>query len=103
MYVCTHTVAQFCVNNWGDDIPARRQQFWGGYKLLYSTLLSLGDHLLFPQRIAPLYIYIHVCIYIHIYIYIYIYFVCIYVSMYVHVCMCVSMYECIYMCVCMYI
>ena len=26
----------------GDDIPARCRQFWGGYKLLYPTLLSLG-------------------------------------------------------------
>ena len=36
------SVAQFCVNNWGDDIPATRRQFFGGYKLLYLTLLNLG-------------------------------------------------------------
>ena len=43
-------VAQFCVNNRGDDIPAKRRQFWGGYKLLYPTLLSLGGG---PSPLAP--------------------------------------------------
>ena len=49
-------MAQFCVNNWGDDISAKCRQFWGGYKLLYPTLLSLGRGTIpppVPPGIAP--------------------------------------------------
>ena len=78
MYVCIYTVAQFCVNNWGDDIPARYQQFWGGYKLLHSTLLSLGGPSPFPSGN---------CASVHIYIYIYIYSIYIYIYTCLYVCM----------------
>ena len=51
-------VAQFCVNNSGGGTTFRRDadNFGGGYKLLYPTLLSLGGTIPpVPPGIAPMY------------------------------------------------
>ena len=76
MYVCTYTVAQFCVNHWREDIPVMCQQFWGGIQATISHPSKFwgGDH---PSVSLGNCAYVHIYKYIYKYIYIYIYmFVC---------------------------